>query len=51
VTEQNYFQFDQKYNKQTDGLGVGFPTPTISAETYLEHSGHKEIYPILISNK
>jgi hypothetical protein len=51
VTEQIYFQFDQKYDKQTDGLGIDSPTSAIPAETYLQHMEHKQIYTILISNK
>jgi hypothetical protein len=39
VMEQNYFQFDQQYCKQTEGL---------LAEVYIQHMGHKQLYPILI---
>jgi hypothetical protein len=31
--EQKYFQFDQKYYKQTEGLAMGSPTSAILAET------------------
>jgi hypothetical protein len=48
VTEQNYLQFDQQYYKQTEGLAMGAPTPAILAETYSQHTEHKQIYPILI---
>jgi hypothetical protein len=34
VLEQNYFQFDREYYKQTDGLAMGVPTSTILAEMY-----------------
>jgi hypothetical protein len=34
IIEQNYFQVDQKYCKQTDGLAMGVPTSSIRAETY-----------------
>jgi hypothetical protein len=47
VKEQNYFQFDQQYYKQTDGLAMGAPTSSILAETYIQHMEHKQIYPIL----
>jgi hypothetical protein len=45
--EKNYFQFDQKYYKQTDGLAMGTPTSAILAETFIQHMEHKYIYPIL----
>jgi hypothetical protein len=32
--EQNYFQFDQQYYKQSDGLAMGAPTSSILAEAY-----------------
>jgi hypothetical protein len=34
VTERNYFQFDQQYYKQTEGLAMGAPTSAILAELY-----------------
>jgi hypothetical protein len=33
ITEQNYFQFDQQYYKQTDRFATGAPT-SVLAETY-----------------
>jgi hypothetical protein len=45
--EQNYFQFDQKYYKQMEGLAMGAPTSAMLAETFIEHMEHKYIYPIL----
>jgi hypothetical protein len=32
LTEENYFQFEQQYHKQTDGLTTGAPTYAILAE-------------------
>jgi hypothetical protein len=32
--EQNYFQFDQNYCKQTDELAIGAPTSALLAEAY-----------------
>jgi hypothetical protein len=49
--EQNYFQFNQQYYKQTEGLAMGAPTSAILAETYIQHMEHKHIYPILINHK
>jgi hypothetical protein len=45
--EQNYFQFNQQYYKQTDGLAMGVPTSAILSETYLQHMEHKHMYPVL----
>jgi hypothetical protein len=45
--EQNYFQFDQQYYKQTEGLVMGAPTSAILAETFIQHMEHKQLYPIL----
>jgi hypothetical protein len=46
--DQNYFQFNQQYYKQTSGVAMGAPTSAILAETYLQHMEHMQIYPILI---
>jgi hypothetical protein len=34
VLEQNYFQVDQEYYKQTDGLAMGAPTSSILAQKH-----------------
>jgi hypothetical protein len=47
MMEQNYFQFDQKYYKQMEGLAMGAPTSAILAETFIQHMEHKYTYPIL----
>jgi hypothetical protein len=43
IIEQNYFQFDQEYYKQTDGLAMGTPTSSILAQkhTYNIWNTHK----------
>jgi hypothetical protein len=41
--EQNYFQVDQEYYKQTDGLAMGAPTLSIRAETYTTHGAYTNI--------
>jgi hypothetical protein len=48
--EQNYFQFDQKFCKQTDGLGMDAPA-SIFAEAYVQNMEHKQIYPILVKQQ
>jgi hypothetical protein len=40
VIEENYFQFDQEYYKQTDGLAMGITTSSILAETCVQHMEH-----------
>jgi hypothetical protein len=47
ILEQNYFQYDQKYYKQTDGLAMGAPTLAILAEIYIQNMEHTQIYDIL----
>jgi hypothetical protein len=49
--EQNYFQVDQQYYKQTDGLVMGAPTSSLLAKPYIQHMEHKQIYPILIKQQ
>jgi hypothetical protein len=43
VTEKNYFQFDQQYYKQTEGLAMGAPTPAILPGKYILYMEHKNI--------
>jgi hypothetical protein len=44
--EHNYFQLDQKYYKQTEGLARIAPTSGILAEIFIQHAEHKHLYPI-----
>jgi hypothetical protein len=37
ILEQNYFQFDQQYYSQTEGLAMGAPTSKILAEVYIQY--------------
>jgi hypothetical protein len=37
VMEQNYFQFNEQYYKQTGALAMGAPTSNILAEVYIQH--------------
>jgi hypothetical protein len=50
ILEQNYFQYDQKYYKHTDGLAMGAPTSAILAEIYIQNMEHTKIYDILKKN-
>jgi hypothetical protein len=38
--EQSYFQFEQKYCKQTNGLAMGAPTTAILADEYIQNMEH-----------
>jgi hypothetical protein len=49
--KQNYFQFNQEYYKQVDGLVMGDPTSSIFAEVYIQNMEHTKIYPILIKRQ
>jgi hypothetical protein len=34
IMRQNYFQFDQQYYEQTEGLAMGAPISAVPAEIY-----------------
>jgi hypothetical protein len=51
VMEQNYFQFNEQYYRQTEGLAVGATTSAILAEVYIQYMEHKQLYPILIKDQ
>jgi hypothetical protein len=40
VMEQNYFQFEQKYYKQTDVQAMDIPASPILAEAYIQNIKH-----------
>jgi hypothetical protein len=41
VIDQNYFQFDLEYYKQSDELAMGAPTSAILAKTYPKYGTPK----------
>jgi hypothetical protein len=43
IIEQNYFQFNNKYYKQKEGLAMGAPTSAVLSETYLQYIEHMYI--------
>jgi hypothetical protein len=47
ILEQNYFQFNDQFFKQNEGLAMGAPMSAILAETFIQHLEHTTIYPIL----
>jgi hypothetical protein len=51
TTKQNYFQFQQHYFKETEGLAMGAPPSAILAEAYIQNMEHKQIYPVLLNHK
>jgi hypothetical protein len=51
IMKQNYFQFDQQYYEQTEGLAMGVPISAILAEVFIEYMEHKYIYPVLRTRK
>jgi hypothetical protein len=51
IMKQNYFKFEQKFYKQTDGLAMGAPTSTIILEVYIQNLEQKQIYPILVKHQ
>jgi hypothetical protein len=51
IKEQNYFQVNEQYYEQTEGLAMGAPTSAILAEVYIQHMEHKQLYPILTEHQ
>jgi hypothetical protein len=51
IIEQNYFQFNNKYYKQKEGLAMGAPTSAILSEIYLQYIEHTHIYIYTIHYK
>jgi hypothetical protein len=47
IMRQNYFQFDQQYYGQTEGLAMAAPISAILAEIFIQYKEHKYIHPIL----
>jgi hypothetical protein len=43
IMEQNYFQFNQEYYKQIDGLAMGAPMSSILVEIYVQNMEHTDI--------
>jgi hypothetical protein len=39
--KQNYFQFDQQYDEQTEGLAMGAPISAILAGIFIQYMEHK----------
>lgn len=50
VTEQDYFQFNEQYYTQTEGLAMGAPTSATLAEVYIQYMEHKQLYLILMEH-
>jgi uncharacterized coiled-coil protein SlyX len=51
IMKQNFFQFDQQYYEQTEGLAMGAPISAILAEVFIQYMEHKYIYPVLRTRK
>jgi hypothetical protein len=51
IMKQNYFQFDQQYYEQIEGLAMGAPISAILAEVFIQYMEHKYIYPVLRTRK
>jgi hypothetical protein len=51
ILEQNYLQFSDQFYKQNEGLGMGSPTSTILAETFIQCLEHTNIIKILNINQ
>jgi hypothetical protein len=51
ILEQNYYEFNKQFYKQTEGLTMGAPTSAILAEIYIHNIEHKQLYPVLLKRK
>jgi hypothetical protein len=40
ILEQNYFQFNNQFFKQDEGLTMGAPTSALLAETFIQYLEH-----------
>jgi hypothetical protein len=47
IMKQNYYQFEQQYYEQTEGLAIGAPVSAILVDIFIQYMEHKHIYPIL----
>jgi hypothetical protein len=50
IIQQNYFQFSNSFFIQERGLAMGFLTPSIFSEIFLQHIENTAIFDILIYN-
>jgi hypothetical protein len=50
IIRQNYFQFQNHFYIQENGLAVGSPTSSVFSEIFLQHIESTAIYKILIQN-
>jgi hypothetical protein len=51
ILSHNYFQFDNAYYRQDEGLAMGAPSSAILAEIYLQYIESDYIYDILRKHK
>jgi hypothetical protein len=48
INEQNYFEMDNKFYFQSEGLALGAPSSALLAEFYLQSIEHDQILQLLI---
>jgi hypothetical protein len=51
ILNQNYFQHNRNFYKQTQGLAMGAPTSPMLAEMYMQYLEHSGIYDIIMHHK
>jgi hypothetical protein len=51
IMEQNYFQSEEKFCNQTDGLAMGASISAKISEAYIQNLDRKQIYPILVKHQ
>jgi hypothetical protein len=50
ITQQNYFQFQNRFYRQDNGLAMGAPTSSLLSEIVLQHIENTALYKILTQN-
>jgi hypothetical protein len=50
IIQQNYFQFQNQFFIQENGLAMGAPTSSVFSEIFLQHMENTTIYKILTQN-
>jgi peptide methionine sulfoxide reductase MsrA len=51
IIEQNYFQHNNQFYKQKEGLAMGAPSSSILSEMYLQFLEHNEVLKIISDHK
>jgi hypothetical protein len=51
TNKQNYFELDNKFYFQSEGLAMGAPSSALLAEFYLQSMEHNQVLQLLVKHK